>query len=96
MLHGSFRTFRLRHPLARAAVGVVGVIAALVLVAVGAVALVALAVVGGALLLVNAWRRRSSASAPNGATATATPAGVIEGEFRVVSTDPPERSTAAP
>ena len=97
MVHGSFASWRPRHPLVRVALGVLGVFAALLLVTIGAVAL---ALVGGVLLLVSAWRRASSASSSGGAKAAprapAAPTGIIEGEFRVVSTHSPERSTAAP
>ena len=81
MFHARIRTFRPRHPLARLLVGVVGAAVALVLVAIGVFAVAALAV-GGALLLLAKSLRRPQAASPS---TPAAPAGVIEGEFSVVS-----------
>jgi hypothetical protein len=84
MFHGLFRVSRPRHPLARVLAGVLSVVAVLALVALGAFVLAALVVGGALLMLVNAFRAarrpRADAAAPKPA-----PAGVIEGEFTVVS-----------
>lgn len=87
MFHASFRTFRPRHPLARLLSGVVGLIAVLLLVTVGMFAFAALVVGGALFMLVNAFRssrtqRANPAPAPS---RTPPPAGVIEGDFTVVS-----------
>lgn len=91
MYLGSFRTFRPRHPLARLATAVLGVIAVLILVTVGLFAVAALVIGGGAFLLINALRGtpRPAASAeapPQGPRRS--PSGVIEGEYTVVQAGP--------
>jgi len=82
MFHGPFRVFRPRHPLARLAVAVLGVLALVLLVALGTFVLVALLIGGGVFMLVNAFRAARRPTAPRG---TAPPPGVIEGEFTVVA-----------
>lgn len=82
MFHGPFRVFRPRHPLARLAAAVLGILAVVLLIALGTFVLVALLVGGGVFMLVNALR---TARRPRGAPPRAAPAGVIEGEFTVVA-----------
>ncbi len=98
MVHVLFRAVRSRHPLARLAMGVLGILVVALFVTVGVFALGALAIGGALLLLVNALRapRRPPASAGPGTPAQPTPPGVIEGEFTVVSVKPAahEPSTA--
>ncbi len=99
MVHGLFRAARSRHPLARLAMGVLGVIVVLLFVTVGMFALAALVIGGALLLLVNALRStpRPRASAGPGAAAPPAAPDVIEGEFKVVSVTPAQRdpSTAS-
>ncbi|NCT67716.1 MAG: hypothetical protein GXC76_08735 [Rhodanobacteraceae bacterium] len=80
MVFGPF-LFRPRHPLARLAIALLGVIAVAGLLTLGVFALAAF-VLGGALFaLVNALRQ---ALRPRAATSPPPPAGIIEGEFTVV------------
>lgn len=90
MVHALFRAARSRHPLARLAMGILGVLVVALFVMVGVFALGALAIGGALLLLVNALRkpRRAHASATTGGAAQPTPPGVIEGEFTVLSAKP--------
>lgn len=96
MVHGLFRAARSRHPLARLAMGVLGVLVVLLFVTVGVFALAALVIGGALLLLVNALRStsRPRASTDPGATAPPTAPDVIEGEFKVVSATPAPRDPA--
>ena len=74
---------RARHPLVKLLALVVGAVVLLVVLAFGFFAAVALAVGGAAFMLINALRttpQRPSGAAP----AAQAPAGVIEGEFKVV------------
>ena len=93
MVHVLFRAARSRHPLARLAIGVLGILVVALFVTVGMFALGALAIGGALLLLVNALRapRRPHASAGPGTTTQSTLPGVIEGEFTVVSVKPTAR-----
>jgi hypothetical protein len=95
MFHRSLRALRNRHPLARLALGLLGALAALLLVALGLAVLVALAIGGGALLLFNAWRPKRSGPKRAASAAPPPPRGVIEGEFEVVASAPVEPSAAA-
>lgn len=98
MVHGLFRAARSRHPLARLAMGVLGVLVVLLFVTVGVFALAALVIGGAVLLLVNALRSTPRPRAAAGPGAAAPPAAdVIEGEFKVVSATPAQRdpSTAS-
>ncbi|HEY6942930.1 hypothetical protein [Dokdonella sp.] len=89
MFHAGLRLVKSRHPLARLAAALIAVVLVIGLVAVGVFALAVL-VVGGALFaLVRALR----APRPAAAAGTATPSGVIEGEFTVVA-DGPARKRA--
>jgi hypothetical protein len=91
MYLGSFRTFRPRHPLARIAMAVLGVIAVLVLVTLGLFAVAALAIGGGVFLLVSALRGTLRPAAPAQASpqqAQRARSGVIEGEYTVVESAP--------
>ncbi len=94
MVHALFRAARSRHPLARLAMGVLGIVVVALFVTVGVFALAALAVGGALLLLVNAMRapRRPPAAAGPGTATQSTPPGVIEGEFKVVSEPPAARN----
>lgn len=98
MIHGLFRAARSRHPLARLAMGALGVIVVLLFVTVGVFALAALVIGGALLLLVNALRStpRPRASAGAAAAPAAAP-DVIEGEFKIVAATPTSRdpSTAS-
>ncbi len=82
MFHGPFRVFRPRHPLARLAVAVLGVLAVVLLIALGTFVLIALLIGGGVFMLVNAFR---AARRPDTAPRGTPPPGVIEGEFTVVA-----------
>lgn len=91
MYLGSFRTFRPRHPLARFATAVLGVIAVLLLVTIGLFAVAALVIGGGVFLLVNALRGKPRPAAPAQASAPRAqpaPSGVIEGEYTIVDSAP--------
>lgn len=91
MYLGSFRTFRPRHPLARLATAVLGVLAILVLVTIGLFAVAALVIGGGVFLLVNALRGKPRPAATAQASTQRpqrTPSGVIEGEYTVVESSP--------
>lgn len=94
MIHGLFRAARSRHPLARLAIGILGVVAVVLFVTVGMFALAALLIVGALLVLVNALRSgpRSAASAGAASTSTAASPDVIEGEFKIVPTAPTQRA----
>lgn len=97
MFYGtSFRVFRSRHPLARLATGVLGVVAVLLLVTVGMFALAALAIGGGLFLLVNALRQggRPMAGTSRPADSAAHAPGVIEGEYTVVRATSSRRTGA--
>ncbi len=84
MFQHSFRIVRLRHPLARLLVGVVGLVVFAVLLAIGVFALAALVVGAGIFMLVRSLR--STAVPPAAASQPASPTpGVIEGEFTVVA-----------
>jgi hypothetical protein len=80
MFRWTFRP-RPRHPLLRLLAAVVGLAALLVLLAFGLFAAVAIAIGGALVLFANALRSSRGADAP---PAAASPAGVIEGEFKVV------------
>ena len=74
---------RARHPLVKLLALVVGAVVLLVVLAFGFFAAVALAIGGAAFMLINALRttpQRPARPAP----AAQAPAGVIEGEFKVV------------
>jgi len=74
---------RARHPLVKLLALVVGAVVLLVVLAFGFFAAVALAIGGAAFMLINALRttpQRQARAAP----AAQAPAGVIEGEFKVV------------
>lgn len=73
---------RARHPLVRLLAFVVGVAVLLVVLAFGFFAAVALAIGGAVFVLLNALR--TPQRAPNAAPAQPAPAGVIEGEFKVL------------
>ena len=90
MIHGLFRAARSRHPLARIAMVVLGVIVALLFLTIGVFALAALVIGGALLMLVNALRstpRPYRAAGPDAAAPPSSP-DVIEGEFKVVSATP--------
>ncbi len=101
MFHGSFRAYRLQHPLARLLVGVIGLVVAALLIAFSVFALIALAVGGAIFMVVRALRSASPASASPGsgtgtASAPAAPSpGVIEGEFTVVPASPSRHAPPA-
>ena len=80
---------RASHPLVRLLALVAGGAVLLVVLAFGFFAAVALAIGGAVVVLLNALRtpQRAASAAP---AAARTPAGVIEGEFKVV------RETSAP
>jgi hypothetical protein len=98
MFHSTFRTFRPQHPLARLLVGLVGLIAAALLVTLGLFALVVLALGGAIFVLVRAFRTASMRTRSGATPApSAAAAGVIEGEFTIVSDAPPrDAPTPAP
>ena len=85
-LYSNARHSRARHPLARLLALVVGAAVLLVVLAFGFFAAVALAIGGAVVVLLNALRtpQRSAHAAPP----VQTPAGVIEGEFKVVRENP--------
>lgn len=88
MYSATFRMLRPRHPLARLAVALLGVVVVVALLALSLFAVAALAIGGGLFLLVGAVRRLlKPAAVPRAAprAAAATP-GVIEGEYTVVET----------
>ena len=93
MVQVLFRAARSRNPLARLALGALGLIVIALFVTVGVFALAALVVGGGLLLLVNALRAapRQAASADSASVAQPAPPDVIEGEFKVVSAMPTAR-----
>lgn len=78
MYSASFRLFRPRHPLARLAFALLGLVLVVALLALSLFAVAALAIGGGLFLLVGAVRRmlKPNAAAP----------GIIEGEYTVVET----------
>jgi len=80
---------RASHPLVRLLALVAGGAVVLVVLAFGFFAAVALAIGGAVVVLLNALRTPQRA-APAAPAAAPTPAGVIEGEFKVV------RETSAP
>lgn len=90
MIRWSFRP-RARHPLARLVTAVLGTAALLVLIAFGLFAAAALVIGGAVVLVLKALLRPTPGAAP---PRPATPTGVIEGEFKVVS-DTRERSQPA-
>ncbi len=77
---------RARHPLVRLLALVVGGAVLLVVLAFGFFAAVALAIGGAIVVLFNALRTPQRAA--EGAPAPQAPAGVIEGEFKVVRETP--------
>jgi hypothetical protein len=81
-LHSNARHWRARHPLVRLLTLVAGAVVLLVVLAFGFFAAVALAIGGAVFVLLNALRtpQRPVRAAP----AAPAPAGVIEGEFKVV------------
>lgn len=91
MVHRLFRMAHSRHPLARAAIAVLGVIVVVLFVTVGVFALAVLIVGGALLLLVNALRSKPGSPRPVPAN---TP-DVIEGEFKVVSATPAPRDRSS-
>lgn len=82
MFHTSLRFARPRHPLARLAWLVIGVLAVGVALMLGAIVL-ALLLAGGAMWL--AWRKLRDGMAGTPAAAPTPPPGVIDGEFKVLS-----------
>jgi hypothetical protein len=80
------RPWRARHPLARLLALVVGAAVLLVVLAFGFFAAVALAIGGAVVVLLNALR--TPQRPPNAAPTPHAPAGVIEGEFKVVRETP--------
>ena len=80
---------RARHPLVRLLALVAGAVVLLVVLAFGFFAAVALAIGGAVVVLLNALRTpaRPAPAAP----AAQAPAGVIEGEFKVVRETSPQR-----
>jgi hypothetical protein len=91
-----FRLYsRARHPLARLLALIVGAAVLLVVLAFGFFAALALAIGGAAVVLFNALRtpqqHRSAHTAAAATTAAPAPAGVIEGEFKVVRETPVRR-----
>src|SRR3982751_5667013 len=81
-LYSNMRHSRARHPLMRLLTLVAGAAVLLVVLAFGFFAAVALAIVGAVVVLLNALRtpqQRPTQSAPPQA-----PAGVIEGEFKIL------------
>jgi hypothetical protein len=84
-LHSNARLFRARHPLARLLALVVGGAVLLAVLAFGFFAAVALAIGGAIVVLFNALRSGTPRQRPaQSAPAAQAPAGVIEGEFKVV------------
>lgn len=83
---------RAQHPLIRLLALVLGAVVLLVVLAFGFFAAVALAIGGAIFVLVNALRtpQRAAPAAPSAPSAQA-PAGVIEGEFKVVRETPAPR-----
>ena len=81
---------RARHPLVRLLALAVGAVVLLVVLMFGFFAAVALAIGGAAFMLVNALRTGPQRPA-HAAPAAPAPAGVIEGEFKVVSETPARR-----
>lgn len=75
---------RARHPLVRLLALVVGAAVLLVVLAFGFFAAVAIAIGGAVVVLFNALRTAPQRAAP----AAQAPAGVIEGEFKVVRETP--------
>lgn len=94
MIHGLLRAVRPRHPLARLAIGVLGVLVVALFVSIGLFALIALTIGGGLLLLVNTLRstspQRASRSQPRASGVAGSP-DIIEGEFKVVSATSAQR-----
>ncbi len=88
MYSASFRLFRPRHPLARLAFALLGLVLVVALLALSLFAVAALAIGGGLFLLVGAVRRmlKPNADAQPAARAAATAPGIIEGEYTVVET----------
>ncbi len=91
MVSASFRLFRSRHPLARLALGLLGIVVVGAFLALSVFALAALLVGGAAFVLVGKLRRLfdpQRGARPRPAQASARPApvadGVIEGEYTVV------------
>jgi hypothetical protein len=82
-LHSNARLWRARHPLVRLLALVVGAAVLLVVLAFGFFAAVALAIGGAVVVLLNALRTPQQRPA-HAAPAAQAPAGVIEGEFKVV------------
>jgi hypothetical protein len=82
---------RARHPLARLLALVVGAAVLLVVLAFGFFAAVALAIGGAIVVLFNALRTPQPQRPAHGSPATQAPAGVIEGEFKVVRETPARR-----
>ena len=105
MFYGSFRLFRSRHPAARFAKALIGLVAVFAMIALGMFAVAALAIGGGVFLLLQALRsvagpartapgQTSPGQTPQPQPATAPP-GVIEGEFTVVPAAPVRRRDGA-
>ena len=82
--HSNARHFRARHPLARLLALVVGGAVLLVVLAFGFFAAVALAIGGAIVVLFNALRSTPQQRPAQATPAAQAPAGVIEGEFKVV------------
>ena len=81
---------RASHPLVRLLALLAGGAVLLVVLAFGFFAAVALAIGGAVVVLLNALRTPQQRAAPAASPAAQAPAGVIEGEFKVV------RETSAP
>ena len=81
MFHAGLYRLKSRHPLARFAAMVLALIAVIALIAIGVFVIAVLALGGAVFALMRALR---SARAPSARRAD-TSAGVIEGEFSVVS-----------
>jgi hypothetical protein len=81
---------RARHPLVRLLALAVGAVVLLVVLAFGFFAAVAIAIGGALVVLFNALRSAPQRASPAAPTAQA-PAGVIEGEFKVVRDTPAHR-----
>lgn len=81
-------TYRPRHPLARVAAALLGIAVFGALLVFGLIALGVLIAVGGALMLVRAWRGRHGSgrhrTPASGPSDRGRPSGVIEGEYVVV------------
>ena len=87
-----FRTFRPRHPLARIAVAVLGVVVVAGFIALSLFAIVALAIGGGLFLLLKALRGTPRPAAAAAAASRGSAPGVIEGEYVVVQSAPARES----